>query len=84
MDKPMYVKPTLKEERIRQSMTYEDMANALGYRSKSTYMYIEKGQTIPTLPVMISISQILKKPITYFFNLEVQDTQSKPTGTEGR
>jgi DNA-binding XRE family transcriptional regulator len=84
MDQPMYVKPTLKEERIKQKLTYDDMAKALGYRSKSTYMYIEKGQTVPTLPIMISISQLLQKPITYFFNLEVQGTQTKPTGTEGR
>lgn len=78
-----YVKTEqLKIERDKKGYTYEDMARLMGYKSKSTYMYIENGQTIPTLPVMIKISQILHKPIEYFFNTEVQFTQT-PTGTEG-
>jgi Helix-turn-helix. len=49
------------------------MAYKMGYKSKSTYMYIEKGKTVPTLPVMLSISQILGKPIDYLFSLEFKE-----------
>lgn len=86
MEKLKYVKSTLREERIKQNKTYDDMAKLMGYKSKSTYMYIENGQTVPTLPVMLQLAQILNKPVEYFFNLQVQDAQTnnQPTGTEGR
>lgn len=86
MEKLKYVKSTLREERIKQNKTYDDMAKQMGYKSKSTYMYIENGQTVPTLPVMLQLAQILNKPVEYFFNLQVQDVQTnnQPTGTEGR
>lgn len=80
--KTKYVKTdVLKAERESRGLTYEDMASLMGYSSKSTYMYIENGTTTPTAPVMINIANIFKKPIGYFFNLEVQDTQT--TGTDG-
>lgn len=84
METQKYVKTKqLKSEREKNGYTYEDMARLMGYKSKSTYMYIENGQTVPTLPVMIKISEILNKPIEYFFNTKVQLTQTNPTGTEG-
>lgn len=66
----------LKLERRKKLLTYSDMAALLGYKSKSTYMYIEKGITTPRLPIMKDISRILEKPIDYFFNLEVQENQT--------
>lgn len=49
------------------------MANMLGYSSKSTYMYIEKGVTSPKIDVMNSIADIFHKPVQYFFDLKVQE-----------
>lgn len=63
----------IKKERELKKMSYQDMANKLNYSSKTTYMYIENGITQPTLQVMRGISKILGKPISYFFNLEVQE-----------
>lgn len=84
LDKTKYVKHTLREERVKQNKTYEDMAKEMGYKSKSTYMYIENGQTVPTLPVMLRIAQILNKPVEYFFSMQVQDaqTENQSTGTD--
>ena len=77
MNKTKYVKTDiLKAERELHGYTYEDMAEKMGYKSKSTYMYIENGQTTLTLPVMIKICQIFKKPLGYFFNIEVQVSQT--------
>lgn len=66
----------LKEARIALNLSYEDMARKLGYNSKSTYMYIENGTTEPKLSIMLKISSILNKPVEYFFNLEVQESQT--------
>lgn len=63
----------LKKERKEKGLTYEEMANMLGYKSKSTYRYIELGITIQKLNIVTKISSILEKPISYFFNLEVQE-----------
>jgi len=84
MPKHDYVKTeVLKTEREKQGFTYEEMAARMGYRSKSTYMYIENGSTVPTLPVMLKIAHILDKPIEYFFKMDVQDIQTKQIGNEG-
>ena len=66
----------LKKERSKLGYSYEEMANALGYSSKSTYMYIENGKTEPKLSIMLKISTILGKPVGYFFNLKVQENQT--------
>ncbi|MDY6065301.1 MAG: helix-turn-helix transcriptional regulator [Finegoldia sp.] len=63
----------LKEERIKNGLTYSDMAEKLGYKSKTSYMNIEKGFVNPSIDTMNKISEILKKPVQYFFNLKVQD-----------
>ena len=49
------------------------MAKLLGYNSKSTYMYIERGITIPKLDTMNALADIFKKPVQYFFDLKVQE-----------
>ena len=64
----------IKKEREQKKYSYQDMADKLNYKSKTTYMYIENGSTQPTLQMMRGISKILGKPIAYFFNLEVQDS----------
>ncbi|MEA4805135.1 helix-turn-helix transcriptional regulator [Acetobacterium wieringae] len=68
----------LKEERKKKGFTYAYMAKQLGYKSRSTYRYIELGVTAPKLSIMTQIAFILGKPISYFFNLEVQETNTNP------
>lgn len=63
----------LKKARQSLGLTYRDMAEKMGYKSKSTYMYIEKGKTVTSLPVMVKISHILGKPVEYFFSFESKD-----------
>lgn len=67
----------LKEERKKKGFTYAHMAKQLGYKSRSTYRYIELGVTAPKLSVMTQIAFILDKPLSYFFNLEVQESNTK-------
>ena len=50
------------------------MADLLGYKSRSTYMYIERGFTEPRLEVMNKIAIIFNKPVSYFFNIKVQES----------
>ncbi|UYO64379.1 helix-turn-helix transcriptional regulator [Acetobacterium wieringae] len=59
----------LKEEREKKGYSYADMSKLLGYKSPSTYMYIEKGKTIPKLDVIIAISKLFNKPTDYFFKI---------------
>lgn len=76
MDKDNLVRTDLlKAERKRRNLTYKQMAGKLGYKSQSTYMYIEKGRTVPSLPVMLKISRILNKPVDYFFSFESKDIE---------
>lgn len=49
----------------------------LGYSSKSTYMYIEKGVTSPKIDVMNAIADIFHQPVQYFFDLKVQEYGTK-------
>ena len=64
----------LRAERLKRNLTYEDMADLLGYKSRSTYMYIERGFTEPRLEVMNKIATIFNKPVSYFFNIKVQES----------
>lgn len=66
----------IKKERLKKGRSYADMANFLGYKSRTTYMYLEKGMTNPSIDVMNNISKLLGKPVQYFFNLNVQETGS--------
>lgn len=67
----------LREERLKNNYTYEDMAKLLGYSSKSTYMYIERGVTTPKLDTMNSLADIFHKPVQYFFDLKIQEYGTK-------
>lgn len=67
----------LRTERERLGFSYKDMAKKMGYKSASTYMYIENGPTIPTAEMMVSISRILGQPVETFFNLKSQIVFSK-------
>ncbi|WP_058990635.1 helix-turn-helix transcriptional regulator [Anaerococcus rubeinfantis] len=67
------VNKKLREERLNKNYTYEDMSKLLGYKSKSTYMYIERGITMPKLDTMNAIADIFHKPVQYFFDLKVQE-----------
>lgn len=67
------VNKKLREERLNKDYTYEDMSRLLGYKSKSTYMYIERGITMPKLDTMNAIADIFHKPVQYFFDLKVQE-----------
>lgn len=71
------INKNLREERLKKNYTYEDMAKLLGYSSKSTYMYIERGITIPKLDTMNALADIFKKPVQYFFDLKVQEYGTK-------
>lgn len=67
----------LKESRESKNISFREMARLLGYRSPSSYMYIEKGDVQPTIETMNKVSNILEKPVEYFFKLNVQDSQTK-------
>lgn len=68
-----YVKTNaLKKERLERGLTYEDMAKKLGYRSKSSYMNIERGLVTPNIITMNKVAEILDKPVQYFFKIKVQ------------
>lgn len=62
----------LRRERQVRGWTYKDMANFLGYKSPSTYMYIEQGKTKPNLNTMNKLATLFNKPANYFFNIKVQ------------
>lgn len=64
----------LRTERLERNLSYKDMADLLGYKSRSTYMYIERGFTEPRLEVMNKIATIFNKPVSYFFNIKVQES----------
>lgn len=70
---PLVYTERLREVRKDKNLTYQKMATLLGYKSKSTYRYIELGKTDPKLETMKKISSILEKPIGYFFNIEVRE-----------
>lgn len=74
MEQTKYVKTEiLKAERKSYGYTYKDMAKKIGYNSPTTYMYIEKGQTIPNLLTMLKIAKVFGKPVSYFFKLDIQE-----------
>lgn len=49
----------IKEMRISKGLTQQDMADLLGYKSKSGYCQLEKGEVKLTLEKMKLISEIL-------------------------
>lgn len=49
----------IKEIRTLKGLTQQDMANRMGYKSKSGYCQLEKGEVKLTLEKAILISEIL-------------------------
>lgn len=63
-----YIKTeALRLERLKKKKTLRDMASMLGFKSAASYYNIETGKTIPKINTMICISNILDKPLEYFF-----------------
>ena len=67
----------LRKARENQAISLRAMAKLLGYKSPSSYMYIEKGEVQPNIDTMNKISKILGKSVEYFFKLNVQVSQTK-------
>lgn len=73
----------LKKIREQNGYTQDEMANMLGYNSKSTYSMKENGTRKITIEDAHKISKIFKKPIEeIFFDNEVVKltTKLKETG----
>ncbi|CAK7002853.1 helix-turn-helix transcriptional regulator [Tissierella sp.] len=67
----------LKDARKINRISFRKMAKMLGYKSPSSYMYIERGDVQPTIETINKISEILGQPVEYFFKLNVQESQTK-------
>ena len=73
----------LRKLRIKHGFTQDDMANKLGYNSKSTYNMKEKGTRKITVEEALKISKIFNKTIEeIFFDNEVvkKTTKLEETG----
>ena len=57
----------LRKARKEINISFRKMAELLGYKSPSSYMYIERGEVQPTIETMNKISKILGNPVNYFF-----------------
>lgn len=59
----------LKELRVKNKYTQEQMANLLGLKHKSHYCQIEKGEIKPSLEIALRISKVFGESIeNIFFN----------------
>lgn len=66
----------LRRERFAKKLTALDMAVKLGKSSASSYTNIENGIVEPKISDMNIISETLGKPVEYFFNIKLQETQT--------
>lgn len=66
----------LRAERARKRYSYERMSKELGKKSKSSYQDIEKGNCCPKITDMVTISKVLGKPMSYFFNIDVRESST--------
>ena len=57
----------LKQRRKAKGYTQQQMADRLGYRSKSGYNMIETGRNQPKLRVALKIAEILECDVTELF-----------------
>lgn len=57
----------LKAARVAKGVTQQDMAEHLGYRSKSGYCMVERGTNQPSLRVAMLISELLERPLEVLF-----------------
>lgn len=58
----------LKEARKERGLSHENMATELGI-SQAAYTHIEKHESKLTVERLLKISQILEKPVYYFFEV---------------
>ena len=67
----------LRKARESKGLTQEEMAKLLGYKGKSAYCHLEKGNVKITLPVAEKISEILDIDVMdLFFNKRVEVTST--------
>jgi putative transcriptional regulator len=71
------VNEALKTARLEKGYTQEQMAEFLGYKSKSGYCMIERGTNQPPLRIALKISELLGKPINVLFHgIDVHDSRT--------
>lgn len=74
----MYVNTEeLKRSRYKYKKNYEDMSTEMGMKSPISYYNIEVGIVEPKISQMIKISEILKRPVSKFFNFKLQENWMK-------
>lgn len=62
----------LKCVRESKGLSYRDMSKLMGFKSPATYFNIENGIVEPKISHINSISKILKKSCSNFFNFKIQ------------
>lgn len=65
----------IKAERILKGLTILDMAQKMGC-SRGTYYNIEQGIKCPNILDMNKISEILNKPVQYFFKINTEENKT--------
>lgn len=66
-------KEALENERQKNNKTYKDMSELMKMKSPASYFNIENGIVEPKISQMLKISKIFKKPVSKFFNLNIQE-----------
>ena len=64
----------LRKERFIKRISVGRMSELLGKKSSSSYSNIENGKIEPKISDMNKIAEILEKPVSVFFKLQVQET----------
>lgn len=62
----------IKAEMAKYGHSYTDMSELMGLTTP-TYRSLITGAREPTIRKMIKVSQILKKPVSHFFNFEISE-----------
>ena len=73
----MTIGERVKELRTKKGLTQQDLAELLGYKTKSSVAHIEKGRDIPRAMV-VKLAQILDTTPAYLMGWEEQK-ESTPT-----
>ena len=66
----------LKELRLKNGYTQEEMANILGYKDKSGYNHLENGNVKLSIDKANLISKLFKVNPSIFFKNEVDETST--------
>jgi transcriptional regulator with XRE-family HTH domain len=62
----------IRAEMARKRITYQEMAEIMGYKSKTSFNQFIKGIYKPGIADIACLSKVLEKPIDHFFNLDVE------------